>query len=54
MRNANGERLAELREALQARPRVSLANLPSEDYPRIGKAISDLLEEYHGRWQASH
>lgn len=29
MRNANGERLAELREALQARPRVSLANLPT-------------------------
>lgn len=31
--------------------RVSLANLDHEAYPRIGRAISDLLEEYHSRWQ---
>lgn len=30
--------------------RVSLANLPNEAYETIGKAISELLEEYHSRW----
>jgi aspartate 4-decarboxylase len=29
--------------------RVSLANLPDEAYAKIGKAISDLLEEYYKR-----
>ncbi|MEM8681361.1 MAG: bifunctional aspartate transaminase/aspartate 4-decarboxylase, partial [Planctomycetota bacterium] len=33
--------------------RVSLANLDNEAYPEIGKAISDLLAEYHARWQVS-
>lgn len=32
--------------------RVSLANLDHDAYPQIGKAISDLLAEYHGRWEA--
>jgi len=31
--------------------RVSLANLPDEAYARIGKAISELLEEYHERFK---
>jgi aspartate 4-decarboxylase len=30
--------------------RVSLANLPNDAYAKIGKAISELLEEYHSRW----
>ena len=30
--------------------RVSLANLPDEAYAKIGKAISDLLEEYYKRF----
>ena len=33
--------------------RVSLANLASDAYPRIGKAISDLLDEYHARWESA-
>jgi aspartate 4-decarboxylase len=33
--------------------RVSLANLPDEAYAKIGSAISDLLEEYHARWQSA-
>ncbi|NQT30523.1 MAG: bifunctional aspartate transaminase/aspartate 4-decarboxylase [Candidatus Saganbacteria bacterium] len=33
--------------------RVSLANLPDDAYAKIGKGISDLLEEYHETWQAS-
>jgi len=32
--------------------RVSLANLPDEAYETIGKAISELLEEYHNYWQS--
>ncbi|UCC82620.1 MAG: pyridoxal-phosphate dependent enzyme [Gemmatimonadota bacterium] len=36
MRNSNESRLAELREALQARPRVSLANLPTPLEPCPG------------------
>lgn len=31
--------------------RVSLANLPDEAYSAIGKAISELLDEYHQRWE---
>jgi len=31
--------------------RVSLANLPDEAYESIGKAISELLDEYHERWK---
>ncbi len=31
--------------------RVSLANLPDEAYARIGKAISELLKEYHARFK---
>ena len=31
--------------------RVSLANLPDEAYARIGKAISELLKEYHERFK---
>lgn len=30
--------------------RVSLANLTNAAYEEIGKAISELLEEYHKRW----
>jgi aspartate 4-decarboxylase len=33
--------------------RVSLANLPNSAYEAIGKGISDLLAEYHTRWEAS-
>jgi len=32
--------------------RVSLANLPDQSYPVIGKAISELLAKYHDRWAA--
>ncbi len=32
--------------------RVSLANLNKIDYSKIGKAISDLLNEYALRWKA--
>lgn len=32
--------------------RVSLANLPAEAYPRIGREIVSLLQEYHQQWQA--
>lgn len=31
--------------------RVSLANLDHAAYPKIGSAISDLLAEYHARWE---
>ncbi len=31
--------------------RVSLANLPDESYPAIGRGISELLEDYHAAWQ---
>ncbi len=31
--------------------RVSLANLDNDAYATIGKAISELLEEYHSRWR---
>jgi len=33
--------------------RVSLANLPNSSYEAIGKGISDLLAEYHIRWESS-
>ena len=33
--------------------RVSLANLPDSAYETIGKGISDLLAEYHIRWESS-
>ena len=33
--------------------RVSLANLPNSAYETIGKGISDLLAEYHIRWESS-
>jgi len=33
--------------------RVSLANLPNGAYETIGKGISDLLAEYHIRWESS-
>jgi aspartate 4-decarboxylase len=33
--------------------RVSLANLDDEAYEKIGKGISELLEEYHKHWLAS-
>ncbi len=33
--------------------RVSLANLPDEAYATIGKAISDLLDEYYESWKSS-
>jgi len=33
--------------------RVSLANLPNSTYEAIGRGISDLLAEYHRRWEAS-
>lgn len=33
--------------------RVSLANLPDEAYDAIGKAVSELLAEYHQYWNAS-
>ncbi|MDP6478892.1 MAG: bifunctional aspartate transaminase/aspartate 4-decarboxylase [Phycisphaerales bacterium] len=33
--------------------RVSLANLPDKAYAEIGKGISDLLAEYHDRFQAA-
>ena len=33
--------------------RVSLANLPDDAYATIGKAISDLLDEYHESWKSS-
>ena len=32
--------------------RVSLANLPDAAYQPIGRAISELLDEYHARWQS--
>ncbi|TAK42078.1 MAG: bifunctional aspartate transaminase/aspartate 4-decarboxylase [Betaproteobacteria bacterium] len=32
--------------------RVSLANLPDETYEPIGRAIAELLEDYHARWRA--
>ena len=33
--------------------RVSLANLPDQEYTAIGKGIGDLLKEYHERWDAT-
>lgn len=33
--------------------RVSLANLPDQSYENIGKAISELLEDYYNRWKSS-
>ena len=33
--------------------RVSLANLFKADYDKIGKAISELLEEYKKEWDAA-
>jgi len=33
--------------------RVSLANLPDDAYAQIGKGVSELLGEYHARWQAA-
>lgn len=30
--------------------RVSLANLPTEDYMNVGKNISEVLDYYHGLW----
>ncbi len=33
--------------------RVSLANLQDAAYAKIGKGISELLEEYHKEWEAS-
>ena len=33
--------------------RVSLANLFKEDYDKIGKGISGLLEEYWNEWEAN-
>jgi aspartate 4-decarboxylase len=33
--------------------RVSLANLPDEAYPEIGRQIVSLLEEYHQQWSAA-
>ncbi|MBD3425795.1 MAG: bifunctional aspartate transaminase/aspartate 4-decarboxylase [Candidatus Omnitrophica bacterium] len=33
--------------------RVSLANLPNKAYSDIGKAISDLLADYHDKWASS-
>ncbi|MEM8619586.1 MAG: bifunctional aspartate transaminase/aspartate 4-decarboxylase [Actinomycetota bacterium] len=33
--------------------RVSLANLPTDAYPQIGRSISDLLADYHGRFVAA-
>jgi len=32
--------------------RVSLANLPFEAYGKIGKGISDLLDQYHSEWKS--
>ena len=32
--------------------RVSLANLPDQAYAKIGQDISDLLSEYHKKWEA--
>jgi len=32
--------------------RVSLANLPDEDYEPIGQAIAGLLADYHAEWRA--
>lgn len=32
--------------------RVSLANLPNVTYGEIGKGITELLEEYHRRWES--
>lgn len=32
--------------------RVSLANLPDDNYPIIGKNISDILEDYYKRWKS--
>lgn len=33
--------------------RVSLANLPDEAYGEIGTCVSDLLDEYHKRWEST-
>ena len=33
--------------------RVSLANLDTPDYTRIGKAIAEMLHEYAGAWKSS-
>jgi len=32
--------------------RVSLANLPFEAYGKIGKGVSDLLDQYHAEWKS--
>ena len=32
--------------------RVSLANLPFEAYGKIGKGVSDLLDQYHTEWKS--
>ncbi len=39
-------------DAPQMSVRVSLANLFNEDYEKIGKGISDLLDEYLKEWKA--
>lgn len=41
-------------EAPRMSVRVSLANLADADYERIGRAVSDLLDEYHARFVAEH
>ncbi|KGG27759.1 MULTISPECIES: bifunctional aspartate transaminase/aspartate 4-decarboxylase [unclassified Prochlorococcus] len=33
--------------------RISLANLPDQDYVNIGMSIGDLLSNYHDRWKSS-
>ncbi len=33
--------------------RVSLANLPFDAYAKIGKGISDLLDQYHSEWKSN-
>ena len=33
--------------------RISLANLPDQDYVNIGRSIGDLLSNYHKRWKSS-
>ncbi|MDH4094546.1 MAG: bifunctional aspartate transaminase/aspartate 4-decarboxylase [Betaproteobacteria bacterium] len=39
-------------EAPRMSVRVSLANLPDEAYEPIGRAIVELLDDYHARWAA--
>ena len=33
--------------------RISLANLPDQDYAKIGRSIGELLKDYHQRWQST-